>query len=249
MAIYETRGLAREYSELACNLYNGCSHGCVYCYAPRVLRMERDQFLEPAPRLGILERLEEDARRLERRGECRSVLLCFTCDPYQPDEAKHQLTRGAIELLHAHGLGVNILTKAGALPLRDLELFGPRDSFGVTLTTTSDAESRTWEPGAASPAERILLLRRFHDAGVRTWASLEPVIYPQQTLELICATAAYVDEYKIGKLNYHPHTFFHTDRVLARFVQDVIDVCEHIGVRYTLKESLAAYLPERVVNR
>ena len=28
--IYEPRGKAREYSELAVNLYTGCSHGCRY---------------------------------------------------------------------------------------------------------------------------------------------------------------------------------------------------------------------------
>ena len=31
--IYEPKGRAREYSELACNLYRGCTHGCRYCYA------------------------------------------------------------------------------------------------------------------------------------------------------------------------------------------------------------------------
>ena len=33
-AIYETSGRAREYRELACNLYVGCDHACRYCYVP-----------------------------------------------------------------------------------------------------------------------------------------------------------------------------------------------------------------------
>lgn len=32
--IYKTTGRAREYSELAVNLYQGCAHACAYCYAP-----------------------------------------------------------------------------------------------------------------------------------------------------------------------------------------------------------------------
>ena len=36
--VYEPKGRAREYSELACNLYRGCVHGCRYCYAPACMR-------------------------------------------------------------------------------------------------------------------------------------------------------------------------------------------------------------------
>ena len=36
--VYKPRGRAREYSELACNLYRGCTHGCRYCYAPASMR-------------------------------------------------------------------------------------------------------------------------------------------------------------------------------------------------------------------
>lgn len=36
--VYEPRGRAREYSELAYNLYRGCTHGCRYCYAPACMR-------------------------------------------------------------------------------------------------------------------------------------------------------------------------------------------------------------------
>ena len=32
--IYEPRGKAAEYSPLAANLYAGCGHGWLYCYAP-----------------------------------------------------------------------------------------------------------------------------------------------------------------------------------------------------------------------
>jgi len=34
---------------------------------------------------------------------------------------------------------------------------------------------------------------------------MEPVLYPEQSLELIQLTHPFVDEYKLGILNYHPH--------------------------------------------
>lgn len=110
--IYEPKGRALEYAPLAANLYRGCGHSCSYCYAPAALRMKRDEFYgNPQPRAGVLEQLEKDARKLA--GDARPVLLCFTCDPYQPINDEHQLTRRAIEILNGEGLAVHILTKRG----------------------------------------------------------------------------------------------------------------------------------------
>lgn len=33
--IYQPSGAAREYGAWACNLYNGCTHQCQYCYCRR----------------------------------------------------------------------------------------------------------------------------------------------------------------------------------------------------------------------
>lgn len=39
--IYEPSGAAKEYGDLAINIYTGCPHGCFYCFAPSVLRRDR----------------------------------------------------------------------------------------------------------------------------------------------------------------------------------------------------------------
>ena len=78
--IYEPKGKAREYSPLACNLYKGCAHGCIYCYAPSATYTDRKTFSDnPQPRKNILQQLEKDASKFTR--DPRSILLCFTCDP------------------------------------------------------------------------------------------------------------------------------------------------------------------------
>jgi DNA repair photolyase len=43
-AIYETKGRAREFNELALNLFTGCGHQCKYCYGADVLHINREQF-------------------------------------------------------------------------------------------------------------------------------------------------------------------------------------------------------------
>jgi DNA repair photolyase len=60
--IYEPRGKVREYSDLAVNLFAGCSHACRYCYCPAVLRKTIDAcVLDPQPRKNILRGLDRDA--------------------------------------------------------------------------------------------------------------------------------------------------------------------------------------------
>lgn len=148
--IYEPRGRAREYAALAANLYAGCEHGCVYCYAPSAVRRARDDFHGAVkPRKNILAGLEKDAERLA--GSKDRVLLSFTTDPYQPIEEELGITREAIKILHRHGLHVEILTKGGTRAARDFDLLMPGDAFATTLTFLDEDKSREWEPKAALP--------------------------------------------------------------------------------------------------
>jgi DNA repair photolyase len=200
--IYEPAGRAREYASLAANVYSGCDHRCVYCYAPLALRRSPVSFTQSAERPGFLAKLKKEAARYQAAGVAGRVLLCFTTDPYQRLDEKAGITRRAIETLHAHGLAVEVLTKGGTRALRDLDLFTPADAFATTLTLLDPERSARWEPGAAGPINRIAAIREFHRAGVPTWVSLEPVIDPDQALAIICETAPVVDVFKVGKLNY-----------------------------------------------
>ena len=42
--IYEPSGKAKEYGDLAINIYTGCTHGCYYCFAPNVLHKTKEAF-------------------------------------------------------------------------------------------------------------------------------------------------------------------------------------------------------------
>ena len=157
--IYEPRGKAGEYAPLALNLYRGCAHGCLYCFAPTATFTDRATFHDPSyikPRPGILEDLEEQARSMAR--DKREILLSFTSDPYQPLEKEARVTCRALEILMANDLTVTILTKGGAWGLerdRDLLTLNPLNAWSVTLTHDVPDHSRVWEPGAALPQDRI----------------------------------------------------------------------------------------------
>lgn len=75
--------------------------------------------------------------------------------------------------------------------------------FGATLTFIDELKSLEVEPNAAKPQDRISTLKKLHEEGIKTWASIEPVIDPVQSLALIEATMPFVDQYKIGKMKAH----------------------------------------------
>ena len=234
LTIYEPAGKAKEYSELALNLYRGCDHGCTYCYAPSILHMPRKDFIIPTPRLGIIDALRKDAPKFSGR----QVLLCFTCDPYQKLDVEYKLTRQAIEVLHENNISVRILTKGGLRAERDFDLLGPEDAFGVTLTSYGDMVDK-FEPDAAPVHERIESLEEAYDKGIPTWVSLEPVVAPLQAINLIIATHLFVDEYKIGKWNYDSRA---KEIDWGAFVNEAVSLLEWYGNKYYIKEDLKEYL-------
>jgi len=177
--IYEPSGMAKEYSPYACNLYIGCSHCCKYCYAPHTLqRTENDYFGIPGPRRNMLNYLEQDMQKQPYR---KQILLSFIGDVYCRNTDNNETTRVALQLLNQYGAPVAVLSKGGQKMLRDLDVFksfGNRIMIGSTLTFLDTEKSTQWEPGAALPEERLETLKELHAAGIRTFASFEPVVEP-----------------------------------------------------------------------
>jgi DNA repair photolyase len=243
--IYAPRGQAGEYAKLATNPYRGCGHKCAYCYVPQVLRMERAEFDAVAtPRPGFMDALRKDARKYQACGITEQVMLSFTTDPFNPYDTS--LTRPTLETLAAHGMAFCTLTKGGQRALSCIDMFRPeRDAFASTLTSLDDAFSLKWERGAALPQDRISTLRKFHDAGIFTWVSLEPTLDTDSSLEIIRTTHEFVDLYKIGRANYLPMTYT-TD--WREYTLRILDLVNQLNVKHYIKKDLQPYLPDGYYN-
>jgi len=238
--IYEPKGRAREYSELACNLYSGCTHGCSYCYAPGCMRTTKDAWHgSSGPRADVIEKFERDAMRLV--GDPRPILFCFLTDPYQPLEAKARLTRQALEIVLKYKLRSKILTKGfHEIITRDFDLMEKAGTeLGLTISFIDDAKRREWEPRAAPIEDRIRTLREAFERGIYTWVSLEPVIDPSEALRVIAGLSGYVRFWKIGKLNHNKAVESSVD--WGKFLADAERILKDSGASYYIKQDLESY--------
>lgn len=236
--IYEPAGRAREYSPLALNLFKGCTHGCTYCYVPKMFkRWNGDYNHEQCFANADFSELERSAKKMQ--GCNKQILLSFTGDPYPFVD---DTTRTTLEILNKYNHKVAILTKGGARCLKDLDVFkafGNRIKVGATLTFITDDLSEKWEPGAALPSERLDTLKVLHENGIKTWASFEPVVDPGETLRLIAETAQYLDHIKIGKINGNKDVELRVD--WSAFLRDAVNLCRSVGLKFYIKKSLQPY--------
>ena len=244
MMIYEPKGRAREYSPLALNIYTGCDHGCKYCYVPRVLKRDREEFRQNvAPRKDILQAVEKEAAK--RSGTDKQVLLCFSGDPYCRKDEEYRTTRSILKILLENRIPVAILTKGGTRCLQDLDVFkkfGRHIKVGATLVFIKKKDSEEYEPDAAPQEDRLKALKTLHAYKIRTWASFEPVIDTGQSLFLMKETLPYVDEYKVGKINQYGSL----DKKIEwePFLRMAIEILRNAGKPFYVKEDLRERCPK-----
>jgi DNA repair photolyase len=244
--IYAPKGQAGEYAPLAANPYRGCSHHCLYCYVPNVLKMPREEFDAAAiPRPNYLDNLRKDARKYQAAGITEQVFFSFTTDVYQ--NSNRSLTRPSLQIVQEHGMGICVLTKGGSRALEDIDLYRPeRDAFASTLTSLDDGFSKKWEQNAALPGDRIHALKTFHDAGIFTWVSLEPTLDCDSSLAIVRETYPFVDLYKVGQANYLKEITRTTD--WESYTHRMIELLQQVGAGHYIKKDLQKFLPAGYPN-
>jgi len=181
------------------NPYQGCEHGCVYCYA-----RPTHAYLDLSPGLDFETKLfaKPNAAQLLRAElakpgyRCEPIALGANTDPYQPIEREWKITRSVIEVLAACEHPLTITTK-GVLIERDLDLLAPMATKGLVRVFVSIAMldrdlARRLDPRAPAPQRRLRIIEALCAAGVPVGVNVAPVI-PQLTdrdLEAILEAAA-----------------------------------------------------------
>jgi DNA repair photolyase len=129
------------------------------------------------------------------------VWVSGVCDPYQPLEARYNLTGRCLGILVRHGWPIAVQTRS-PLVLRDIELLRGATDAGVTLSvpTADDAIRRIFEPNAPAIGRRIDALAELHRAGIPTTAMIAPILPGAEGL--VAALAGKVDRVLVDRLNY-----------------------------------------------
>jgi DNA repair photolyase len=165
------------------NPYQGCYHGCAYCYARPSHQylgfgagtdFERKLMVKTnAPEL-----LRATFARRSWSGE--AIVMSGNTDCYQPLEASYGLTRRCIETCLEFRNPLAIITKGGVIH-RDIELLGELARHAtvqvfVTIPFVDENVRRALEPFAATLDRRFDALRKLSALGIVTGVSLSPII-------------------------------------------------------------------------
>ncbi len=181
------------------NPYQGCEHGCIYCYA-RPSHAYRN--LSPGVdfETRIFAKVNAAAllrAELSRPGyRCELIALGANTDPYQPAERERRITRGILEVCAEFNQPVGIVTK-NAMVERDIDILAPMAELGlaevfVSVTTLDHQLARRMEPRCTAPARRLQAVRALSQAGIPAGVMVAPVVpfLNDHEIEAIVAAAA-----------------------------------------------------------
>ncbi|MBR4747948.1 MAG: radical SAM protein [Abditibacteriota bacterium] len=242
-----------EYGDYTMNHVLGCSHGCHYpCYA--FLQKKRfgeiksyDEWCEPALVENTLSLLDVELPKLKNK--IKILHLCFTTDPfmYQYNEVQ-SMSFEAIRKINEAGVRCSVLTK-GVLPI-ELAKLSKENEYGITLISTNESFRKRMEPGSAPWKKRLDSLKALHEAGCKTWVSIEPFPTPnivKQDLQKLLEQVAFVDRIIFGRMNYSTdvtsyslHKNFYNDKA-----DEVISFCNKHGISYHIKEGTLSEKAEK----
>ncbi|MCJ7829543.1 radical SAM protein [Patescibacteria group bacterium] len=213
------------------NPYIGCTHSCVWCYA-RFMKGytghdndEWGSFVDV--KINAPEVLVKDIRKLNDSIELKdypTIFFSSVCDPYQPPEAKYQLTRKCLKILSPFSFPVSILTQS-KLVTRDIDLFKKFKSLevGMSFITMDEKATRIFQPTAALPKERIETLKKLHQAGLKTYLHVGPILPIFTDFEKIFkAVSPWVDSVMGETLNTRGENWTNLIKRLSRYYPNLL---------------------------
>lgn len=165
------------------NPYQGCEHGCIYCYARNTheywgysagLDFERKIIAKPnAPQ--ILEK-----QLMNKNWKVMPIMFSGNTDCYQPIERKLKITRQMLEVLLNFRHPAGMITK-NSLILRDVDLLQEMAKHRivhvmVSITSLKEELRQKMEPRTATAKNRLKVIEQLSKAGIPVGVMTAPII-------------------------------------------------------------------------
>ena len=151
------------------------------------------------------------------------------------------MSLNAIRKLNANGIKCTALTK-GLLPI-ELATLSEKNEYGITFISLDESYRERMEPGAAPYRERLAALKSLHDAGCKTWVSIEPYPTPnliEQNLTELLDAVSFTDKVIFGRTNYNKEISSYGEGLSDQTVR---------GCHTTLRSALAKAVEEKLIIR
>jgi len=165
------------------NPYQGCEHGCIYCYARNAHEYwGYSAGLDFERKIIVKKNAPELLRKflMNPKWECLPISLSGNTDCYQPAEKKFGITRKLLEVCNEFNQPVGMITKNAGM-LRDKDLLQEMAkkkliSILVSITSFNEDLRRVMEPRTTTGLQRLRLIKELSDAGIRMGVMLGPMI-------------------------------------------------------------------------
>lgn len=204
------------------NPYQGCEHGCIYCYARNThnyygfsagLDFERKIMVKPEAPALLRAHFERNSYKPE------PITLAGNTDCYQPLERKYRITRQLLEVMLEYKNPVGIITK-NSLVLRDLDILTELARYGlvhvmVSITSLRDELRLLMEPRTATAIKRLYVVETLSQHGVPVGVMTAPIIPGLNSEEIpsiikeVANRGALTAGYTIVRLNGEIKNIFH----------------------------------------
>ncbi|MBK9284172.1 MAG: PA0069 family radical SAM protein [Sphingobacteriaceae bacterium] len=172
--------LGMEYS---LNPYQGCEHGCIYCYARNTHEywgysagVDFEQKI--IVKQNVIEVLEKQLSN--KNWKVKPIVISGNTDCYQPLEKKFEITRKVLQTCLKFKHPVSIITK-NALILRDLDVLAELASLNlvhvmISITGTDEKMRNKLEPRTSTYQNRLKIIEGLSKAGIPCGVMIAPII-------------------------------------------------------------------------
>lgn len=165
------------------NPYQGCEHGCIYCYARNVHEYWGYSAGLDFERKIIVKR--NAAEVLERQFNAKGyhpevIMLSGNTDCYQPIERKLKITRAMLEVMLKYRHPVSIISK-NSLILRDLDILVDMATLSlvqvaISINSLNEELRQKMEPRTVTAKGRLKVIQQLSNAGIPTLVMCAPIV-------------------------------------------------------------------------